>query len=68
MVGGLYCLYCKAPLESRGARCRVCGWASTYGPRTRRQELVRGVSIVVVTLVMAVAFTAFVVEMVRPNL
>jgi hypothetical protein len=30
--------------------------------------LVRGVSIVVVTLVMAVAFTAFVVEMVRPNL
>jgi hypothetical protein len=68
MVGGLYCLHCNARLKSRGARCWDCGWASNYDPWTRRRELVQGVSIALVSLVMAIAVTAFVVEFIRPNL
>jgi hypothetical protein len=33
-------MHCKAQLQSRGARCAECGWASNYDPRTRRREAV----------------------------
>jgi ribosomal protein L40E len=68
MVRGLYCLHCNARLQSRGARCRECGWARNYEPWTRRREMVQGVSIVVVSVVMAIGFTAVVVEFILPNL
>jgi hypothetical protein len=68
MVGDLYCLHCKARLQSRGARCAGCGWASNYDPLTRRREVVLGVSMVVVSVVMAIAFAAIVVELIRPTL
>ena len=68
MVRRLYCLHCNARLQSRGARCRECGWASNYDPWTQHREVVQGVSMVVVSVVMAIAFTAIVVEFIRPNL
>jgi len=69
MVGEFYCLHCKARLQSRGARCRECGWARNYEPVTRRREVVLGVSMIVVSVVMASAFAAIVVEVfLRPNL
>jgi DNA-directed RNA polymerase subunit RPC12/RpoP len=69
MVRGLYCLHCKARLQNRGARCRECGWARIYEPVTRRREVVLGVGMVVVSAVMAIVFTAIVVELIiRPNL
>jgi hypothetical protein len=68
MVRGLYCLHCKARLQSRGARCVECGWASNYDPWTRRREVVLGASIVVTSVMMAIAFMAIFVEFIRPNL
>jgi hypothetical protein len=68
MVKGLYCLHCNARLQSRGARCRECGWASNYDPWTAHREVVQGVSIVVVSVVLLIAFTTIVVEFIRPNL
>ena len=68
MMGEFYCLHCKARLQSRGARCRECGWARNYQPWTRHRQVVQGVSIVMVAVVLLIAFTAIVVEFIRPNL
>jgi tRNA(Ile2) C34 agmatinyltransferase TiaS len=68
MVRGLYCLHCKARLQSRGARCVECGWASNYDPWTRRREVVQGVSMAAVGAVLGIAVTAIVVEFILPNL
>ena len=50
------CKVCSATLRKRGARCRACGWASVYDPRSRRREVAVGVGLVVVGVVLAIAF------------
>jgi ribosomal protein L40E len=56
MVARLSCRSCEAPLPERGARCRVCGWAVDYDPKTTRQErdVILGISLMVVGLVLAI--------------
>ena len=68
MVKGLHCLHCKARLQTRGARCRSCGWASNYDPWTRHRELVQGLSVVAVSVVMAISFIAIFMAFIRPDL
>jgi len=69
-MGARYrCRSCKAPLPNRGARCRLCGWAADYDPRTTRQErdLVLGISFIVVAIVLAIAI-AVTIAYVKPRL
>lgn len=63
------CKACHAPLPQRGARCRVCGRAAVYDPKTERQEreLVLGITLTVAAIVFAI-FLAVAIMHVRPNL
>ena len=56
------CKSCKAPLPQRSARCRICGWAQDYDPKSswRERELVMGVSLVLVGIVLAIGFASLV--------
>jgi predicted amidophosphoribosyltransferase len=69
MVARFVCESCKAPLSKRGARCRVCGWAADYDPKTsrREREMVLGVSLVMVGIVLAIAL-AIAIAYVKPML
>jgi ribosomal protein L40E len=51
------CRSCQAPLPKRGSRCRICGWAVDYDPKTGRQEreAVLGISLLVLGIVLAIA-------------
>ena len=68
MVRQYHCENCNAGLQRRGARCGNCGWATCYDLVARHHDVVQGISIVVLSVLIAIAVTAFVVEFVRPNL
>lgn len=56
------CKSCEAPLPQRSARCRNCGWASDYDPRTtwRERELVMGVSLILMGIVFAIGIASLI--------
>lgn len=64
------CKSCRAPLPKRGARCRVCGWAVDYDPKTsrRERELVFGIGLMVVSIVVGIAAFAIAIAYIKPLL
>jgi predicted nucleic acid-binding Zn ribbon protein len=69
-MGSSTCQSCKAPLPTRRARCRVCGWALDYDPKTsrREREVILGIGIMVVCIVFFAIAIAIAVGYVRPLL
>lgn len=54
----LTCRSCKALLPRRGARCRTCGWASSYGSwisHQRERETLLGIGLMLLGLSVAAA-------------
>jgi hypothetical protein len=64
------CKSCKAPLPKRGARCRICGWAVDYDPKTsrRERELVFGIGLMVVSIVAGIVAFAVAIAYIKPLL
>jgi len=36
-MSNLTCVYCKATLPRRGARCRKCGWTQDHNPESSQR-------------------------------